>query len=126
MLLFGLAAMIVGLGPNTLPGPPAFADGDSFHRLVQAAHSQCPSADVAHLTPAGLLDLDETFRESLTAASRARLDAALPRTSDDGLAACKSSVGGASCDALSYLGGFRRSGLWPTFVHYICRPGMVR
>ena len=124
MMWIAIAALVAGQEPNTLAGAPAFSGGD-FERLVEAVQSECRRVEVVHLTPAGLLGIDEQFREGLTPARRHRLDVALPRGAGDGLAVC-ANHGGASCDAIAYLHGFRKSGLWSSFVQYVCQPGTVR
>lgn len=116
MLGIALAAALSAGRPNA--ASPALA-GEAFQAFVRDARSGCPQADVAHLTPAGLLNLEEAFLPRLSARQSRRLEAALPRSKSGGLKAC-ADRDGASCTALAYLEGFRRIGVSPNFVRFAC------
>ena len=87
-----------------------------FAMLLAVAAPQC---DIAHYAPAELLDREEHFRDSLAVVDRARLDRALPRDGNDGVAVC---VGqdGAACDAQAYVKAFDATGLMPRFIAGLC------
>ncbi len=99
--------------------------GEAFGKLVAATHATCPSVHVAHLTPSGLLDIEDMFREKLSPPRRRRLDAVLPRAADGGTVACENRDG-ASCEVAANLRGLRRAGLMQAFVRRVCTPGVVR
>jgi hypothetical protein len=66
--------------------------------------------------PADRLARLDGFRERLAPADRARLDAALPRDADGGIAACDDiQRSRASCEAAAYLPALRKAGLMPRF-----------
>jgi hypothetical protein len=124
MLSITLLLALAASEPNTIPGNSVLG-GATFEKLVIASRAECPSVRVANLTPAGLLDIEETFRDRLSTRQRVKLDAAVPRTADDGIAEC-ADMNGASCDANAYLRGFEKAGLMPVFLKTICTPDVVR
>lgn len=83
--------------------------------------SDCSTSDVVKLTPADTLQRLDDFRAGLTAADRLRLDRALPRSADGGIAKCDATEGSrASCEAAAYMPALRTTGLMPRFLATIC------
>jgi hypothetical protein len=114
MSFVGLFLALAISDPNTVPGPPVLG-GQIFHSLVATAHQKCPGARVEHLSPAGLLGIEEQFRTQLGRQQRRRLDAFLPRDAKDGVAEC-ANQNGASCVAIAYLRGLGRARLTLAFM----------
>lgn len=78
-------------------------------------------AETGRMTPADLLQSLDDFRAGLSAGDRARLDRALPRDADGGIASCDAGAGSrASCEAAAYMPALRRTGLMPRFLTTIC------
>jgi hypothetical protein len=74
-------------------------------------------SDTVKMTPADMLQRLDDFRASLTTADRIRLDEALPRDPDGGIAACDAAEGSrASCEAAAYMPALRTTGLMPRFL----------
>ncbi len=81
----------------------------------------CAASDIVHIAPGDALQLLDDFRSHLIPADRARLDRALPRATNGGIAACDSTKGSrASCEAAAYMPALRRTGLMPRFLATIC------
>lgn len=81
----------------------------------------CAASDIVHIAPGDALQLLDDFRSHLIPADRARLDRALPRAADGGVAACDSTTGSrASCEAAAYMPALRSTGLMPRFLATIC------
>ncbi len=82
----------------------------------------CSGPDTSNAAPADMLQRLDTFRASLTASDRRRLDRALPRSADGGIARCDAVEGSrASCEASAYLPALRATGLMPRFLATTCR-----
>lgn len=96
-----VAAMLITTGPASAAVPGG-----------------CPTDTVKIAMPA-MLDLEDGFRDSLGAADRRRLDAALPRTADGGIAQC-TGHDGVDCDVLAYTAAFNRTGMMPRFLATLC------
>ncbi len=119
-----LAGMVMAMAvANARTG--IFVGLDVFDRFVAEAHTRCPKAQVEYLHASGLLDLEEGFLDTLSPAQRRRLDRAVPPAPDGGALSCVDH-NGASCEAMTYLKGYRSSGLSQRFVRYACRPGVLR
>lgn len=74
-------------------------------------------SDTVKMTPADMLQRLDDFRASLTTAGRRRLDGALPRDLDGGIAMCDAVEGSrASCEAAAYMPALRITGLMPRFL----------
>ncbi|CAN5251221.1 hypothetical protein BH09PSE6_BH09PSE6_29990 [soil metagenome] len=110
-------------GPSTPASAPAA--GGSFDALVNAARSRCPEVNVVDIAPAALLDMEDGFRDRLEPDARARLDEALPRTPNGGIAQCNGR-NGAACDARAYVDAIGTAGLLDAFARRLCEPGVVR
>lgn len=103
----------------------------SFAMLVMAltAQAQLPASatsssqtgsDTLKMAPADMLQLLDDFRANLAAADRLRLDQALPRDPDGGIAQCDAVEGSrASCEASAYMPALRTTGLMPRFLAII-------
>jgi hypothetical protein len=76
-------------------------------------------------TPAELLDLQDTFRDGLNGADRARLDRALDRNPDGSIPACSPAMMGASCDTVAYLNALETTGLFNRFIKRACESGRL-
>jgi hypothetical protein len=86
-----------------------------------AKSSACAKSDTVKLTPADTLQRLDDFRTSLPASDRLRLDRALPRNVDGGIAQCDAVEGSrASCEASAYMPALRTTGLMPRFLATIC------
>lgn len=73
------------------------------------------------MTPGDTLQSLDDFRARLSAPDRRRLDRALPRAADGGIASCDAAEGSrASCEAAAYMPALRRTGLMPRFLAGIC------
>ena len=82
---------------------------------------RCFEGDTVQLTPADLLDIEDRFRDSLSKADRVRLDKALPRGLNGGIARCDTVQGSrASCESGAYFPALRTTGLMPRFLKTIC------
>jgi hypothetical protein len=69
------------------------------------------------MAPADRLDLLDRFRDSLPIADRKRLNTALPRSPDGGVARCDHTEGSrASCEAAAYLPALRATDLLSRFL----------
>ena len=69
------------------------------------------------MAPADRLDLLDRFRDGLPVADRKRLDTALPRSPDGGIARCEQTEGSmASCQAAAYLPALRATNLLSRFL----------
>lgn len=74
------------------------------------------SSQSAHIAPADMLDRLDRFRDSLSSSDRSRLDRALPRSRDGGIARCDRTDGSrASCEATAYMLALRATGLMQRF-----------
>ena len=74
-------------------------------------------SDTVKMTPADMLQRLDDFRASLTTADRLRLDGALPRDPDGGVAKCDAVEGSrASCEAAAYMPALRTTGLMQRFL----------
>jgi hypothetical protein len=83
--------------------------------------SACAENDTVKLTPADTLQRLDDFRTSLPASDRLRLDRALPRSANGGIAQCDAVEGSrASCEAAAYMPALRSTGLMPRFLATIC------
>ena len=92
-----------------VPGPPP------------ASSDACARSDVVKMTPGDMLQRLDDFRAGLAAADRLRLDRALPRSADGGIAQCDAAEGSrASCEASAYMPALQATGLMPRFVATIC------
>ena len=81
----------------------------------------CAQSDIVRMTPADTLQLLDDFRAALPVADRQRLDRALPRDADGGIAQCDTTEGSrASCEVAAYMPAFRSSRLMPQFLATIC------
>jgi hypothetical protein len=74
--------------------------------------------DKLNLMPAGdRLDRLDQFRDGLSLNDRTRLDKALPRNVEGGIAQCdKGDESRASCEAAAYLPALKSTGLMPRFL----------
>lgn len=86
--------------------------------VAAAVPGGCPT-DTVRIEMPVMLDLQDAFRDGLPAAERARLDAALPRTADGGIAQC-TGHGGVNCDVTAYNAAFNATGLMPRFLATLC------
>ncbi|KAB7764961.1 hypothetical protein [Xanthomonas sp. LMG 12462] len=121
----GAAPIVPKAVPNTLPDGPVLV-GAGADALARETRRQCPGVPTDRLTPADLLDAEETFRDGLSAAQRQAMDRQLPQDGASGPARCAHSAGGASCPAAAYLEEIAGAGLMPRFVAGLCAPGAVR
>lgn len=72
------------------------------------------------MAPADRLDRLDRFRDTLPVADRKRLDTALPRSPDGGIAGCDQAEGSrASCEAAAYLPALRATGLLSRFLETV-------
>ncbi|MBO9883889.1 hypothetical protein [Xanthomonas sp. D-109] len=118
----GAAPVMSKAVPNTLPDGPVLV-GAGADALARETRRQCPGVPTDRLTPADLLDAEETFRDGLSTAQRQAMDRQLPQ---DGASWPARSEGGASCPAVAYLEEIAGAGLMPRFVAGLCAPGAVR
>ncbi|MXV07918.1 MULTISPECIES: hypothetical protein [unclassified Xanthomonas] len=125
LLLAALGAAPAAVVPNTLPAGPVLV-GAGADALARETHRQCPTVPTDRLTPADLLDAEDTFRDGLSVAQRQAMDRQLPQDGAFGPARCAHREGGASCLAASYLEEIAAAGLMPRFVAGLCAPGAVR
>lgn len=86
--------------------------------VFAAVPGGCPTETVKIAMPE-MLGLENGFRDTLAVADRARLDAALPRGADGGIAQC-SGQSGADCGALAYTAAFNKTGLMQRFLATLC------
>ena len=85
--------------------------------------SACAQDAVVKTAPGDMLQRLDDFRDGLAVADRTRLDRALPRSADGGIAACDTGEGSrASCEAAAYMPALRATGLMPRFLATLC-PG---
>jgi hypothetical protein len=81
----------------------------------------CAKADTVKMAPADQLQRLDDFRASLAETDRLRLDRALPRSANGGIARCDAVEGSrASCEASAYMPALRATGLMPRFLATIC------
>lgn len=85
-----------------------------------AASAQAAPTDHKHqgayVAPAEMLDRLDRFRDSLSPTDRDRLDKALPRSINGGIAKCDRAEGSrASCEAAAYMPALRATGLMQRF-----------
>ncbi len=81
----------------------------------------CSKSSLAKQPPADTLQRLDDFRAKLAATDRQRLDRALPRDADGGIAQCDAAEGSrASCEAAAYMPALRTTGLMPRFLATIC------
>jgi len=86
-----------------------------------ARSSACAESSIVKLTPADTLQRLDDFRTGLTTTDRIRLDRALPRSADGGIAQCNAVEGSrASCEAAAYMPALRTTGLMQRFLATIC------
>ncbi|WP_155913831.1 hypothetical protein [Asticcacaulis sp. AC466] len=82
---------------------------------------QCLKTAESRLAPADLLQRLDDFRDSLSGDKRAKLDQALPRAADGGIARCSATdTSRASCENGAYLKALKVTGLLPDFATTIC------
>lgn len=85
------------------------------------AAPDCARSNTVRMSPADTLDLADRFRDGLSPADRARLDRALPRAADGGIAMCdRVDHDRASCEAQAYMPALRSTGLMPRYLATIC------
>lgn len=83
--------------------------------------SACAKSNIVKLTPADTLQRLDDFRTGLAAPDRVRVDQALPRSANGGIAQCDAVEGSrASCEAAAYMPALRSTGLMPRFLATIC------
>ena len=86
-----------------------------------ASAGDCYKSDTVKMKPAETLQRLDDFRDSLAATDRLRLDRALPRDADGGIARCDVAEGSrASCEAAAYMPALRITGLMARFIATIC------
>lgn len=99
----------------------------AVHTPLPPADRSCAALDNARTTAAGRLERLDEFRAGLTARGRWRLDRALRRDADDGIAQCDGiDRSRASCEAAAYLPALRSTGLMTRFVASVCRETSAR
>ena len=77
----------------------------------------------ASTPPADMLDQLDQFRASLSEADRGRLDRALPRSANGGVAQCDTGEGSrAACEVAAYRPALRATGLNTRFQLTLCAP----
>ncbi|MBB5886867.1 MULTISPECIES: hypothetical protein [unclassified Xanthomonas] len=69
LLLAVLGGAPAAVVPNTLPAGPVLVDA-----LARETRRQCPGLPTDRLTPADLLDAEETFRDGMSVAQRQAMD----------------------------------------------------
>ena len=86
-------------------------------RNVANTASTSATADMSTIAPGDLLQKLDDFRAHLNRRDRARLDQALPRAKDGGIAACAGNVdrSEASCENGAYVRALHRTGMMPRF-----------
>ena len=85
------------------------------------ARSGTGQPDATRFTPGDMLQKLDDFRDGLPAGDRARLDRALPRDADGGIARCDTTEGSrASCESSAYMPALRDTGLMPRFLATLC------
>lgn len=78
------------------------------------------AAAYSAMAPADRLDRLDRFRDSLSVTDRKRLDTALPRSPDGGIAQCDHTEGSrASCEAAAYLPALRATDLLSRFLETV-------
>ena len=104
-----ILAMAIVLAASQIQNSPPTKDQD------------CSQADTVKLTPGETLQRLDDFKASLAAVDRLRLDRALPRDADGGIAQCDAVEGRrASCEAAAYMPALRTTRLMPRFLASIC------
>lgn len=82
----------------------------------------CAALDNAKTTAGGRLQRLDDFRAGLAVRDRHRLDRALPRDADGGIAQCDGiDRSRASCEAAAYMPALRSAGLMRRFAASVCR-----
>jgi len=90
--------------------------------IVATTASTCATANMSTIAPGDLLQRLDDFRARLDRRDRARLDQALPRDADGGIAACAGNVdrSEASCENGAYVRALHRTEMMPRFKAGLC------
>ena len=91
-------------------------------RNVATTAATCATADMSTIAPGDLLQKLDDFRAHLNRRDRARLDQALSRAKDGGIAACAGNVdrSEASCENGAYVRALHRTRMMPRFKASLC------
>ena len=111
------------LATPLLVGAAADRGAGAAARCAQsgATRSGTDQSDTTRFTPGDMLQKLDDFRDGLPTADRARLDRALPRDADGGIAQCDAIDGSrASCESSAYMPALRDTGLMPRFLATLC------
>ncbi|MGV1949231.1 hypothetical protein ACQZ44_00280 [Agrobacterium vitis] len=104
-MLFVMAIMLAAAQTPGLPAPS----------------TTCAQAKATDTAPADQLELLDQFRAHLAKADLERLDQALPRSSNDGIAQCDAVEGSrASCEVTAYMPAIENTGLMAQFIDFLC------
>ncbi|MDQ0456540.1 hypothetical protein [Rhizobium paknamense] len=83
----------------------------------------CGKRNFTALTPADRLDRLDQFRDTLSPQDRNRLDRAMPRSSQGGVASCDAVESSrASCEDAAYAKALRETHLMRPFLSSLCAP----
>lgn len=92
------------------------------NKLTAGENPDCLTSFSAHAAPADVLDRLDRFRADLAASDLKRLDMALPRSSNGGVAKCDQVEGSrASCEVAAYMAALRVTGLSARYQAAICQ-----
>jgi len=91
-------------------------------RNVANTAATCATADMSTIAPGDLLQKLDDFRAHLNRRDRARVDQALSRAKDGGIAACAGNVdrSEASCENGAYVRALHRTGMMTRFKARLC------
>jgi hypothetical protein len=94
--------------------------GAGFQQLLIRTATMCPDVPVKRLTPAGLLDIEDSYGANLAGKTKSRFAAAAAEAGR----AC-TDRNGASCPAVETLSSLNRKGMLTSFARHLCAPGIV-
>ncbi|MCM2441364.1 hypothetical protein HGO34_16705 [Agrobacterium vitis] len=104
-MLFVMAIILAAAQTPDFPAPP----------------TTCAQAKATDTAPADQLELLDQFRAHLAKADLERLDQALPRSSNGGIAQCDAAEGSrASCEVTAYMPAIENTGLMAQYLAFIC------
>ena len=91
-------------------------------RNVANTAATCATADMSTIAPGDLLQKLDDFRAHLNRRDRARVDQALSRAKDGGIAACAGNAdrSNASCENGAYVRALQRTGMMTRFKASLC------
>ena len=114
------AAMILGafVLPPAQASPAQSVYGAAYHAYLAGLAAQCPAKRLDWIAPGETPDHNDDFEQTLSKRTVARIDRIAPSLPGGGDARCPGI--GASCGNATRLAAYRRAGVLPRFVRFMC------